>query len=58
MFTRIGETWIYKEKEAINYVLRITEKLLNRKLDTEKKVKKVVLVDETRSTYTDKKAPK
>lgn len=57
MFSRTQDgRWNYKEKEAIDYVLRVTEKLLTKKIETEKK--KTVIQDETRSTNTEKKQPK
>lgn len=49
--------WCYKEKEAIYYVLRITEKVLTKKIEKEKKGA-VVIQDETRSTNTEKKQTK
>jgi len=49
--------WCYKEKEAIDYVLRVTEKVLTKKIETEKKGA-VVIQDETRSTNTEKKQTK
>lgn len=49
--------WCYKEKEAIDYVLRITEKVLTKKIETEKKGA-LLIHDETRSTNTEKKQTK
>ena len=57
LFSKLQDLkWIYKEKEAIDYVLRITEKLLTKKLNTEEK--SAALIEDTRSTNTDKKTPK
>jgi len=49
--------WSYKEKEAVDYVLRVTEKLLTKKIENERK--DAVRADDTGgSTNTDKKTPK
>ena len=49
--------WVYKEKEAIDYVLRVTEKLLTKKIETEKK-SAVMNDDSSRTTNTDPKQTK
>ena len=57
LFNKLQESkWIYNEKDAIDYVLRVTEKLLTKKLESEEK--RAVLIEDTRSTNTDKKTPK
>ena len=45
--------WSYNEKEAVNYVLRVTEKILTKRLDKDKKTEPIQ--EETRTTKSDKK---
>jgi len=50
--------WSYKEKEAVEYVLRVTEKLLTKKIEKEKKIAVMADDNDTRSTNTNKKTTK
>ena len=57
LFNKVeDDKWFYREKDAIDYVLRVTEKLLTKKLESEKRT--AVLIEDTRSTNADKKTPK
>ena len=48
--------WCYNQKDAVEYVLRVTEKLLTKKI--EKDCKHEALLEDTRTTNTDKKSSK
>jgi len=51
----IDGKWFYKKKEAIDYVLRVTEKILAKKLEKEKNSEGI---DDTRTTNSNKDKPK
>lgn len=47
--------WCYNEKDAVDYVLRVTEKLLTKRI--EKDSKNEARLEDTRTSNTDKKLP-